>query len=575
MGRLSLMAIILVFALMIALPVSVFSATLCVNTGGTGGCYGTIQEAVNAATAGDTINVAAGRYNENVTIGTALTIQGATGQDCRLSPNPVLCYRTGGTTLLDPATVILDAYVGCRGDEGFDISADNVTIKNMTVRHACNYNIMSTGNNTALNNVRVISGGSGGVHFSLDGSSILNSFIAGNSGMAVLSSNYGSSIQGSQIINNAMGVYIYADEDSSTIKNNTISVEGISIDLSCLHMEGSSNSVITGNTVSNCFGAGIADIGGYNDLISGNTVRSVHGFPLFFNAPEASEGSQGIESLENVIRQDGFFEGWGIGILAEGTAIAVSSNTVQNSVIGILGEGSGNSFTGNTVRSSGFIGFYIMDDTPTVTGNTAEDLDMSLEGTYGFAVFGSGGSVAGNRASYANYGFYMELNGATISGNTAERNSYAGFEISGEDNTIQNNTARYNGSAFDTSGFDLYVGGSTPISGNLAEYNAGRGFDVYSYGTSTLTSNTARNNFRTGFLLSSGDGGTISSFGTNTALNNAGEGIANMGSLGAMSGNTATGNRTDICNDGTITTFGVNTFVTGGPTTPCELEGSE
>src|SRR6185436_5922560 len=43
-------------------------ATLCVNPGGTGGCFSTIQAAVNAATNGDTVNVEAGTYDEDVTI---------------------------------------------------------------------------------------------------------------------------------------------------------------------------------------------------------------------------------------------------------------------------------------------------------------------------------------------------------------------------------------------------------------------------------------------------------------------------------------------------------------------------
>ncbi len=53
------------------------AATLCVNPGGTSGCYKTIGAAVAAASANDTISVAAGVYPEQVTIGKSLSLIGA------------------------------------------------------------------------------------------------------------------------------------------------------------------------------------------------------------------------------------------------------------------------------------------------------------------------------------------------------------------------------------------------------------------------------------------------------------------------------------------------------------------
>ncbi|MBM4247634.1 MAG: hypothetical protein FJ148_28245 [Deltaproteobacteria bacterium] len=53
--------------------------TSCVNPGGTGGCFASLQAAVDAATDGTTIDVAAGTYVENVVITQAkrLSIRGA------------------------------------------------------------------------------------------------------------------------------------------------------------------------------------------------------------------------------------------------------------------------------------------------------------------------------------------------------------------------------------------------------------------------------------------------------------------------------------------------------------------
>lgn len=62
------------FGLALFLGSTAGAATLCVNTGGTGGCYSTISAAVAAASPGDTVEVGIGIYKEQVTITKPLSL---------------------------------------------------------------------------------------------------------------------------------------------------------------------------------------------------------------------------------------------------------------------------------------------------------------------------------------------------------------------------------------------------------------------------------------------------------------------------------------------------------------------
>ena len=81
-------------ALAVTLSVPAFGATLCVNPTASGGCYATIQSAVNHAAPKDVINVWPGTYTEGVVIGIPLSLIGAgAGQstiDATNLPNGVL-----------------------------------------------------------------------------------------------------------------------------------------------------------------------------------------------------------------------------------------------------------------------------------------------------------------------------------------------------------------------------------------------------------------------------------------------------------------------------------------------------
>src|SRR5436309_16038890 len=81
-------------ALALSLAPSADAKSLCVNNGGSNGCYSTIQAAVSAAANHDTIQVAAGTYKESVTVNKSLSLIGAgAGQtiiDLTNFPNGIL-----------------------------------------------------------------------------------------------------------------------------------------------------------------------------------------------------------------------------------------------------------------------------------------------------------------------------------------------------------------------------------------------------------------------------------------------------------------------------------------------------
>lgn len=94
------------------------AATLCVNPGGTVGCFGKIQDAITAAASGDTITVAAGTYHEDVTIDRGVTIQGATGAVLDGSPGsgaPHLTVPSGVTASVSGMTITSAAPIGSGG----------------------------------------------------------------------------------------------------------------------------------------------------------------------------------------------------------------------------------------------------------------------------------------------------------------------------------------------------------------------------------------------------------------------------------------------------------------------------
>lgn len=114
------------------------AATLCVDTHGKSTCYTTITAAVNAASAGDTINVASGTYAEQVHITKPLSLIGANRENTIISANG---HSNGiyvdGLSAPGLANISISGFtVQDAGFEGMLIqNASDVTIFDNIVRH--------------------------------------------------------------------------------------------------------------------------------------------------------------------------------------------------------------------------------------------------------------------------------------------------------------------------------------------------------------------------------------------------------------------------------------------------------
>ncbi len=95
-----------------------------------GGGYATIQAAINAASAGDTILIASGTYNENIVVNQSVTLIGSANtviQGGFLANNGL----ASGASVADFLKTA-PSYTRAAGN-GVTITADNATLQNITV----------------------------------------------------------------------------------------------------------------------------------------------------------------------------------------------------------------------------------------------------------------------------------------------------------------------------------------------------------------------------------------------------------------------------------------------------------
>lgn len=242
------------------------AATIAVGPSET---YTTIQAAINAALAGDTITVAAGTYNENVTVDKQLTIVGASADTVTVQAfdTSTPCFRITADGVSLSGFTVTGALNGSTDAILLD-SADNCTISNnIATNNYWGITLYNAKNNTLTGNVANLN--------TAVGIGLWGAETTGNQILANTASN-----------NASTGILLSPDDGGNNIiDGNTVSANG----KNGISISSSNNTVthntITGNATTNTQGAGIALFAG------GNTIQ--------FNTITGNAGLGGVGSISS------------------------------------------------------------------------------------------------------------------------------------------------------------------------------------------------------------------------------------------------------------------------------------
>ena len=322
---------------------SAFAGTSCVSPGGAGGCFSSIQAAVDAASPGDTINVQPGTYSEAVVIRKSLSLIGSGTAD---APNTVIDASSKGAP-----GVNVDGLMGGQNAMG-GTYLWNVTVSGFEVKKADTQGILVT--NAA--NVTISQ----------------NHVYENNVGLTVGSN-------GPECP--ALPLYFAAGESFDC-------GEGI-------HLSGVSNSSVINNiSENNAGGILLSDDTGqtHDNLVMGNMVRhntpdcgitlASHNIPALYTPPPP--GVFGNTILGNTSMENGLGggDGAGVGLFAAAPGAMTYGNTVAHNTL------TGNALPGVTMHGHA-PGQYLDNNQivwNTISGNAA-DSDAPTSGPTGIILW--------------------------------------------------------------------------------------------------------------------------------------------------------------------------------------------
>ena len=401
-----------------------------VYVGGVGpGNYTTIQSGVNAATAGDTVYVFSGTYNEFIFISKTISLVG----------------ENRDTTIIDGASAADVVYVSANWvnvtdftlkrsgfnptDAGLDLkSAQNCSVTgNIFTNNYHGVFVEFSKNNTIKDNYITSSQERSIYLYYADENTVENNNLSSNwnSGMHIIRSNWNSISNNSLYSNSGTGFYLQSS-DNNTLIGNTLRNNGRSFNLYL-----SDNNNIVGNAISQ-----------NND---GILVGSSNGNKVFNNTISTST-NHGIRIVSssggNTVANNDFSSSAKYGVYIGSS----SSNTVVNNTVfssgweGIRVDSSNsNAIARNTVYLNGKDGIMLWN-----CGDCSVVYNNATENVYGIRLIQSdNGTISNNEVSKNPKDGILLYNssGNRVANNTVSLNSLVGINlVASDDNTVSNNT---------------------------------------------------------------------------------------------------------------------------------------
>ncbi len=350
------------------------------------GCsYSGIQDAINAATAGDTIEIAAGKYVENLIVNKPLTLEG--------SGFGTVIYPAQSGPICSPGSI-------CTGGSNMVlVQANDVTIRNLRLE----------GDNPALTSGVVV----GGADIDARNGIITNHEVGIFDRLTV------SNVKISDIY--LRGVYASSGGSFQFTGNTIDNVQADYASIAMFNFGGSG--VMADNTVTNASDAISANWSTGTQFLRNQVGKSGSGVHTDNNG-----GFGGVaDQLEGNTVSDCKVDGYGVWVFAPYVSATVRSNTVKNCYVGLAAFGSqvsgqGPVFANNVVDGAsakttdptGTYGVYLTTDllgygfgdlTATLTGNVIGHFDTGLfvtQASGGTATVGADNNALQHNATGAN-----------------------------------------------------------------------------------------------------------------------------------------------------------------------------